>query len=48
MGSRRARRGAFGLVPTKAGECFEWQIKDIGERLRVVSSEKWAKRAFAR
>lgn len=32
----------------KGRVCFEWQIKDIGERPRVVNSEKWAKRAFAR
>lgn len=32
----------------KGWACFEWQIKDIGEGQRFVSSEKWGKCAFAR
>lgn len=36
------------ICSDKGWVCFEWQIKDISEGLRIVSSEKWSKCAFAR
>lgn len=46
IGSRVSAQPAFqtrSFVLTRAECIFEWQIKDIGQGLYIVKSEKWAK-----